>query len=57
MAQEETTSPTPATEAPPKLSEFTVTLLVFGLFVVVCVLVWWLATKQAVPGAPHAPTG
>lgn len=41
----------------PMLSDGWVSFTVFALFVLACVLVWWLAQRNAVPGAPGAPLG
>ncbi|MCK6472059.1 MAG: hypothetical protein L6R28_09965 [Planctomycetes bacterium] len=41
----------------PMLSDGWVSFTVFALFVLACVLVWWLAQRNAIPGAPGAPLG
>lgn len=52
--------PKPDTEGPdssPDRSDTVLTVLIFVVFLALCVIAWWLAQRQAIPGAPGAPVG
>jgi len=31
--------------------------LLLAIFLLICLLAWWLVHRQALPGAPYAPVG
>ena len=47
----------PPDEPPPTIPEGWISALIFGLFLLVCLLSWWLIHRAAIPGAPGAPIG